>query len=71
MSINQLRQARARVPFEPFNLHLANGDILQCLHPETMSFPVNQAVATFSLWMGPRWYLVDAAQVTMISPVEK
>lgn len=35
MSINVLREALARRPFEPFRLRLSSGDSYEVLHPES------------------------------------
>jgi hypothetical protein len=54
------------VPFRPFAVHLANGDLLPVDHPELLSISP-QVNDLFSLWVGKQWNLVDVENVSRIS----
>lgn len=38
MTIEQLREVHGATPFRPFRLQLADGDEVQVLHPECLSY---------------------------------
>jgi len=37
MTIEEIREARRREPFEPFSLHLSDGQELRVTHPENLA----------------------------------
>jgi hypothetical protein len=70
MKINDIRAMRNRAPFRPFQIHLANGDVLSVSHPEIMSLPEDER-DMFVIWTDKSWNLVDASQVVRLSTTRK
>lgn len=70
MRINDLRAMLNRAPFRPFQLHLANGDVLAVAPPEQMSLPDDEK-EMFVVWTDKHWNLVEATQVARISVSRK
>ena len=70
MRINDLRAMRSRAPFRPFQLHLANGDVMAVAHREQMSLPDDEQ-EMFVFWTDKHWNLVEATQVARISVSRK
>ena len=70
MKINDIRAMRNRAPFRPFQIHLANGDVLWVRHPEIMSLPEDER-EMFVVWTDKSWNLVDASQVVRLSSTRK
>ena len=70
MKINDIRAMRNRAPFRPFQIHLANGDVLPVGHPEPMSLPDDER-EMFVVWTDKSWNLVDATQVVRVSSMRK
>ncbi len=70
MKINDVRAMRNRSPFRPFQLHLANGDVLAVAHREQMSSPDDEK-EMFVVWTDKHWNLVEATQVARISVSRK
>ena len=70
MNLKVLREMRDRSPFRKFNIHLTNGEVLPCLHPDLLSFPRTGEIEIFNLWVGPDWNLVEAGEVARISLVK-
>jgi hypothetical protein len=66
MKIEDLKRMRSRAPFRPFQIHLANGEVLPVDHPEKMSLPEDEA-AMFVIWTKSEWNLVEAEQVARVS----
>ena len=66
MKITDIRATRNRAPFRPFQIHLANGDVLPVSHPEIMSLPEDER-DMFVIWTDKSWNLVDASQVVRLS----
>ena len=69
MRLDDLRQVKNRRPFEPFEIHLANGREIPISHPDALA------------WQGPdfapvlhvvhadgRWEVVNFAAITSLSP---
>jgi hypothetical protein len=70
MRINDIRAMRKRAPFRPFQIRLANGDVLSVSHPEIMSLPEDER-DMFVIWTDKSWNLVDASQVVRLSTARK
>ena len=69
MKIAEVKKMRERVPFRPFSLHLANGEVLPVGHPELLSISPD-VDDLFSLWVGKEWNLVDVANISRISVIK-
>jgi hypothetical protein len=70
MKLSEIQKMRERVPFRPFAVYLANGDVLPVDHPELLSISP-QVNDLFSLWVGKQWNLVDVENVSRISVLTK
>lgn len=66
MKIDDLKKMRSRAPFRPFQIHLANGEILPVEHPENMSLPGDET-EMFVVWTENDWNLIEAVQVARVS----
>jgi len=66
MKLDYIRKMRDRTPFRPFQIHLANGEVLAVGHPENISVPVDED-DLFVVWIGQDWNLLEAGQIARIS----
>jgi hypothetical protein len=70
MKLADIRKMQDRMPFRPFNVHLASGEVLPVVHPEQMSLP-SGSTDLFVLWTAKDWNLLEAAQVIRLSTEKK
>jgi hypothetical protein len=65
MLIEQLREARDRRPFRPFEIHLAGGESYAVKHPENIAWDEETRVAT--CLSGRVWVLLDVDAMTSVT----
>jgi hypothetical protein len=76
MTIQELRKAKNKQPFEPFLLHMADGRLIRVRHPDVMAWePAEEAPETGEI-VQPRmvhvlvpggWESVDLERVTALA----
>jgi hypothetical protein len=70
MKMAELKKMRERVPFRPFAIHLASGEVLPVGHSELLSVSP-EVDDLFSLWVGKEWNLIDIAAVSRTHVITK
>ena len=68
MTHKELRAIRDRAPFQPFTIHLSNGDYLACQHPEMLSCPDWPNQRDCIIWDRGTWNWVDIPNIVRITP---
>jgi hypothetical protein len=69
MRIDDLRQLKNRRPFEPFEIHLADGRGIRVGHPDALAWEgPDFAPVLFIVLGGGRWEVVNFAAITSLSP---
>jgi hypothetical protein len=66
MTIEQIRQFRNRTPFEPFDIHLADGRSIPVTHPECLA--VAPMGRTIGVGIGNVIEVIDLLLVTSLKP---
>jgi hypothetical protein len=68
MTVDQLRTFHRATPFQPFEIHLADGRMLDVNHPELLA--INPPGRTIGVSVGKVIEVVDLLLVTSLKPKE-
>lgn len=66
MRIEELKKAKDRRPFEPFEVRMADGRSLLIKHPDAIAWDPDQARIAICGLAGGAWEVVDVALVTSL-----
>ena len=68
MRIQELREAKNRRPFEPFDIHLADGRGVPIGHPDALAWEGRDfAPVLFAILPGGKWEVINFAAITSLS----
>jgi hypothetical protein len=68
MRIQDLREAKDRRPFEPFNITLADGRHFTIGHPDALAWEgPDFAPVLFAILPGGKWEVINFAAITSLS----
>jgi hypothetical protein len=69
MRLDDLRQVKNRRPFEPFQIHLADGRGISIGHPDALAWEGPDFAPVLHIVLpGGRWEVVNFAAITSLSP---
>jgi hypothetical protein len=68
MRLDDLKQAKGRRPFEPFEIHLADGREIPVRHPDALAWEgPDFAPVLYIVLGGGKWEVVNFAAITSLS----
>ncbi len=71
MKLDDLKQVKNRRPFEPFEIHLADGRGISVGHPDALAWEGPDFAPVLHIVLpGGRWEVVNFAAITSLSPAE-
>ncbi len=69
MRLEDLKQVKNRRPFEPFEIHLADGRGIPIGHPDALAWEGPDLAPVLHIVLGGgRWEVVNFAAITSLSP---
>jgi hypothetical protein len=68
MAVEQLRKFHTAQPFQPFEIHLADGRSVRVPHRELLAVPP-KAARTFAVWVDDGFEVIDLLLVTSLRPM--
>ena len=69
MRLDDLKEIKNRRPFEPFEIHLADGREIPVRHPDALAWEgPDFAPVLYLVLGGGRWEVVNFAAITSLSP---
>lgn len=70
MRLDDLKEVKGRRPFEPFEIHLADGRAIPVGHPDALAWEGPDFAPVLYIVLGRgRWEVVNFAAITSLSPV--